>query len=185
MNLLFRIVYAAHANGTHHKLALDALRHLQVHGRATCGSACSWPTPSSTWKAPRRPTTSSRISRTTCCTRATATGAARRRRCSSWYQHLVEALTLQDWPTAVYCAGVLSHYYTDPLHPFHTAQSEAENNIHRAAEWSISQAYDELARARRARFRQHRRGRCRTGPNWLVQLRRARAPRWPTATTRS
>ena len=29
MNLLFRIVYAAHANGTHHKLALDALRHLQ------------------------------------------------------------------------------------------------------------------------------------------------------------
>src|SRR5262245_38980379 len=30
MNLLFRIVYAAHASGTHHKLALDALRHLQV-----------------------------------------------------------------------------------------------------------------------------------------------------------
>src|SRR5262249_46595325 len=25
MNLLYRIVYAAHANGTHHKLALDAL----------------------------------------------------------------------------------------------------------------------------------------------------------------
>ena len=62
----------------------------------------------------------------------------------SWYQHLVEALAQQDWPTAVYCAGVLSHYYTDPLHPFHTAQSEAENNIHRAVEWSISKAYDEL-----------------------------------------
>jgi hypothetical protein len=29
MSLLFRIVYAAHANGTHHKLALDALRHLE------------------------------------------------------------------------------------------------------------------------------------------------------------
>ncbi len=29
MNLLFRIVYAAHASGTHHKLALDALRHLR------------------------------------------------------------------------------------------------------------------------------------------------------------
>ena len=29
MNLLFRIVYAAHASGTHHKLALDALRHLK------------------------------------------------------------------------------------------------------------------------------------------------------------
>ena len=28
MNLLFHIVYAGHASGTHHKLALDALRHL-------------------------------------------------------------------------------------------------------------------------------------------------------------
>ena len=30
MHLLFRIVYAAHANGTHHKLALDALRFLRA-----------------------------------------------------------------------------------------------------------------------------------------------------------
>ena len=29
MNLLFKVVYAAHANGTHHKLALDALRYLE------------------------------------------------------------------------------------------------------------------------------------------------------------
>ena len=29
MNLLFRIVYAAHANGTHHKLALNALLNLR------------------------------------------------------------------------------------------------------------------------------------------------------------
>ncbi len=32
MSLLFRIVYAAHANGTHHKLALDALNELSVEG---------------------------------------------------------------------------------------------------------------------------------------------------------
>ena len=36
----------------------------------------------------------------------------------------------------------MSHYYTDPIHPFHTAQSSAENNIHRAVEWSISKSYD-------------------------------------------
>ena len=29
MGLLYRIVYAAHANGTHHKLALDALARVQ------------------------------------------------------------------------------------------------------------------------------------------------------------
>ena len=28
MSLLFRIIYAAHAKGTHHKLALDALKQL-------------------------------------------------------------------------------------------------------------------------------------------------------------
>src|SRR5262245_48213167 len=62
----------------------------------------------------------------------------------SWYQHLIEALAEMDWQTAVYCAGVLSHYYTDPLHPFQTAQSEAKNNIHRAVEWSIYRSYDRL-----------------------------------------
>ena len=36
MNLLYRIVYAAHATGTHHKLALDALRHLK------CTDADRW-----------------------------------------------------------------------------------------------------------------------------------------------
>ncbi len=46
---------------------------------------------------------------------------------------------------------MLSHYYTDPIQPFHTAQSEAENAIHRACEWSISRAYDELAKAGRER----------------------------------
>ena len=62
----------------------------------------------------------------------------------SWYQHLIEALAEMDWQTAVYCAGVLSHYYTDPLHPLQTAQSEAKNNIHRAVEWSIYRSYDRL-----------------------------------------
>ena len=87
----------------------------------------------------------------------------------SWYNHLVEALAQQDWPTAVYCAGVLSHYYTDPLHPFHTAQSEAENNIHRAVEWSISKAYDELRALGEVEF-PNIDVELPPGPNWLAQL---------------
>ena len=58
--------------------------------------------------------------------------------------HLVAALKAGQWSEAVWCAGVLSHYATDPVHPFHTAQSEAENAIHRAAEWSINRSYDSL-----------------------------------------
>ncbi|MEL7049358.1 MAG: DUF4332 domain-containing protein, partial [Pseudomonadota bacterium] len=30
MSLLFKVIYAVHANGTHHKLALDALNDLEV-----------------------------------------------------------------------------------------------------------------------------------------------------------
>ena len=87
----------------------------------------------------------------------------------SWYHHLVEALVVQDWPTAVYCAGVLSHYYADPLQPFHTAQSEAENNIHRAAEWSISKTYDELYELGMRDFADMT-VELPSDPNWLVQL---------------
>ena len=36
MSLLFRVIYAAHASSTHHKLALDALEHLD------CPYASRW-----------------------------------------------------------------------------------------------------------------------------------------------
>ena len=54
----------------------------------------------------------------------------------AWYGKTVAALKASDWDGAVYAAGVLSHYVTDPVQPFHTGQSEAENSIHRAFEWS-------------------------------------------------
>ena len=143
MNLLFRIVYAAHASGTHHKLALDALRHLNgmdvdMWQRLFLQHAKLYLEGS---KAPDNEFKD--FKNHVLHTRDGYWGGAPEK-VRSWYNHLVEALAQQDWPTAVYCAGVLSHYYTDPLQPLHTAQSEAENNIHRAVEWSISKAYDEL-----------------------------------------
>ena len=143
MNLLFRIVYAAHANGTHHKLALDALRQLKgmdadLWQKMFLANAKVYLEGS---KAPDNDFKD--FKNHVLHTRDGYWGGAPEK-VRSWYGHLVEALSLQDWPTSAYCAGVLSHYYTDPLQPFHTAQSEAENNIHRAAEWSISRAYDEL-----------------------------------------
>jgi hypothetical protein len=145
MNLLFRIVYAAHAKGTHHKLALDALRNL------TCTDHEAWQRlflahAKLYLEGSKAPDVEFKdFKNHVLHTRDGFWGGAPRK-VASWYQHLVEALSLQDWTTSVYCAGVLSHYYTDPLQPFHTAQSEAENNIHRAAEWSISRSYDELYR---------------------------------------
>ena len=169
MNLLFHIVYAAHATGTHHKLALDALRHLK------CMDADMWQrlflqhaklylegskAPDNEFKD---------FKNHVLHTRDGYWGGAPEK-VRSWYHHLVEALAQEDWPTAVYCAGVLSHYYTDPLQPFHTAQSEAENNIHRAVEWSISKAYDELRALGEVEFA-NMDVELPPGPNWLAQLR--------------
>jgi hypothetical protein len=53
-------------------------------------------------------------------------------------------LRAKKWSDAIYAAGVLSHYYTDPIQPYHTGQCEAEGVVHRAAEWSIACAYRDL-----------------------------------------
>lgn len=143
MDLLFHIVSAAYAKGTHHKLALDAidqlrgpdtqrwqrlfLKHAQLYFE---GSKA----PDDEFKDFKNHVLHPRDNYWG--------GAPDKAR--SWYRNLIEALEAQSWSTAVYCAGVLSHYYTDPLQPFHTGQSEAENNIHRAAEWSISKSYETL-----------------------------------------
>lgn len=168
MHLIFHIVYAAHANGTHHKLALDALRHL------SCTDSDYWQrvflahaglylegakAPDDEFKD---------FQNHVLHTRDGFWGGAPEK-VRSWYHHVVEALGAEDWPTAVYCAGVLSHYFMDPLQPFHTAQSEAENNIHRAAERSIAQSYGALYDLGLRQFGDMR-VELDGDPNWLVEL---------------
>jgi hypothetical protein len=143
MNTLFRVLYAAHAKGTHHKLALDGLRHLSgphaeawrrvflKHAELLMIGAKA---PDDEFKD---------FTNHVLHPRDNFWGGAPVK-ARNWYSHLVVSLRQSDWPTAAYAAGVLSHYLTDPLHPFHTGQSAAENNIHRAVEWSISRAYDTL-----------------------------------------
>ncbi len=168
MHLLFHIVYATHANGTHHKLALDALRHLKgtdadywqrvflAHAKLYLEGAEA---PDEQFKD---------FENHVLHTRDGLWGGAPEK-VRSWYHHVVDALAVEDWPTAVYCAGVLSHYHTDPLQPFHTAQSEAENNIHRAVEWSIARSYGTL-RDLGLREAGDMRIELGDGPNWLVEL---------------
>ena len=61
-----------------------------------------------------------------------------------WYGKAVEALREKKWSKAAYALGVLTHYYADPIQPFHTAQSEEEGAIHRAVEWSIAKSRDTI-----------------------------------------
>jgi len=39
-----------------------------------------------------------------------------------WYSRLSDALHRREWPEAVFAAGVLSHYFSDPFMPLHTAR---------------------------------------------------------------
>jgi predicted flap endonuclease-1-like 5' DNA nuclease len=151
MSVLFRIVYAAHANGTHHKLALDALYHL---GR---GDAEAWrrvflkhvgrylqgsKAPDDTFKD---------FKNHVLHVGDTYWGGAPEK-AAEWYGKTVAALRAGQWDEAAYSAGVLSHYYTDPVMPFHTGQTEAENAIHRGCEWSINRSYNALRRDAEAAY---------------------------------
>ena len=151
MSALFRIVYAAHANGTHHKLALDALSHL------TRRDGGDWQRlflkhVALYLEGSKAPDKSFKDFKNHVLHVADDYWGGAPEKVEAWYGHTVTALREARWADAVYAAGVLSHYYTDPIHPFHTGQTEAENSIHRAVEWSISRSYDALKAIGDARF---------------------------------
>ena len=146
MSLLYAVLYAAHARGTHHKLALDALRRLDrpdterwqrlflKHAEPFMTGAKA---PDDVFKDFKNHVLHPRDGYW-----GGAPAAAR-----AWYEKTVVALKAADWPEAAYAAGVLSHYVTDPVQPFHTGQSEAESSIHRAFEWSTAKSYAALVAA--------------------------------------
>ena len=67
-----------------------------------------------------------------------------RGKAAEWYAVAVDLLRRKRWSDAAWALGVLSHYYADPIQPFHTGQTEAEGVIHRAVEWSIAKSRPEI-----------------------------------------
>lgn len=165
MSLLFRIVYAAHANGTHHKIALDALTHLS-HAESEAWQRVFLKHADLYLEGSKAPDTEFKDFKNHVLHVRDGFWGGAPEKAESWYAHLVDALGRKDWPQAAYTAGVLSHYYSDPLMPFHTAQSEAENAIHRAAEWSINRSYDRLYAEGREKFQSLTLGKP-ADPHWL------------------
>ena len=53
-------------------------------------------------------------------------------------------LAARNWKEAAYSLGVLSHYFTDPFMPLHTAQSPRETIFHRPLEWSVCCSYQSI-----------------------------------------
>lgn len=152
MSLLFKILYATHASGTHHKLALDALRFLSVENGEDWRRLFLKHAPRYIEASKEPDKRFKDFKNHVLHVRENNWGGAADK-CREWYDDFVATLIAEKWEDAIYSAGVLSHYYTDPIMPFHTAQSEAESQIHRAVEWSIAKSYDQLWRQGEQEFK--------------------------------
>lgn len=143
MSLLFRVLHANKCTSTHHKLAMDALLQLEsIH-------AAQWQNlfiknVEIYLDGSKAPDTKFKDFRNHVLHVNDNYWGGAVVKAEEWYQRLCEFLREEDWPRAVYAAGVMSHYITDPFMPLHTAQSEAEGAVHRAAEWSVTKSYDSL-----------------------------------------
>jgi hypothetical protein len=143
MSLLFNVVVAGHARGTHHRIVLDSLLQFR-RSDAVMWQELLLSEYSSLLAGSKAPDDDFRDFRNHVLHVnenfwGGAVGAA-----EYWYGQLVDHLRAEEWKEASWSYGVLSHYYSDPLMPLHTAQSESEGAVHRAAEWSVSRSYDRI-----------------------------------------
>lgn len=145
MSLALAIVKASRASSTHHKLALDALAHLQ------CENAQRWRDVflvhhEAYLEGAKAPDAQFKDFVNHVCHVGDGYWGGAPKAARAWKDRAVALFAAGEWSQGVYAAGVMSHYYVDPLQPFHTAQSEAEGAIHRAVEWSFNKAYEEMKR---------------------------------------
>jgi Zinc dependent phospholipase C len=173
MALVLTLLRAAHARGTHHFLALDALDKLAAPS-------------ADTWQrlfykhiaffvdGAKAPDTAFKDFKNHVLHPRDGFWGGAPEQAETGYSELVTALRKQDWPAAAYNAGVLSHYCTDPCMPLHTHQTVAESNIHAALEWTVSKTYARLLDMGAAQTAAPR-PIATASPSWLGDLLRAAA----------
>ena len=143
MSLLFNVLFANECTSTHHKLALDALRHLEDEDAALWRNLFLYYF-DAYLDGSKAPDKKFKDFRNHVLHVQDDYWGGACKKADEWYLQTVRHLKQGAWSKAVYAAGVLSHYFTDPFMPFHSGQSEEETQIHRAVEWSITKSYDEL-----------------------------------------
>lgn len=143
MSALHRILRATHCCSTHHYFAIDALPMVQTaagrrlvslllrHHRRYLSGATD-------------PDTRFRDFQNHVVHVSDGYWGGAPRVAHQWYDRMQRHLRENRFSDAAHAAGVLSHYFTDPLQPLHTQQCERERVLHRPIEWSIVNAYDEI-----------------------------------------
>lgn len=143
MNLLELVITAHRCRSTHHFLAIDALSLLQgKHSDRWYNLSLRYH--ESLLKGAKAPDTTFKDFKNHVLHVGDGEWGGARDAAMEWYGKAVEALRREKWSDAMYALGVMTHYYADPIQPFHTAQSEEEGAIHRAMEWSIAKSRDKI-----------------------------------------
>lgn len=173
MALVLTLLRAAHARGTHHYLALDALDGLAAPS-ADAWRRLFYKHIAFYVDGAKAPDTAFKDFKNHVLHPRDGFWGGAPEQAETWYGELVAALQKQDWPAAAYNAGVLSHYCTDPCMPLHTHQTTAESNIHAALEWTVSKSYARLI-AIGATFQDTTRPAASTSAGWLGDLLRSAA----------
>ncbi len=169
MSVLQNVLFAHRSTSTHHKLVLDALRHLRrddaeawrplflKQGESLLAGSTA---PDDQFKDYRNHVVHVREK----CWGGAVEAA------ETWYRHTVDALRAKQWAKAAYAAGVLSHYYADPLMPLHTAQTEEAGIVHRACDRSVFRSYDLLTAILERDLGGYPEVKVSNGPRWLAEL---------------
>lgn len=143
MTLLEIVILAHRCRSTHHYIAIDALQLLQAD------QASDWKNlllkhHVQLLKGAKAPDAEFKDFKNHVLHVNDGEWGGARNAAMEWYGKAVEALRLKKWDKAAYALGVLTHYYADPIQPFHTGQTEEEGAIHRALEWSIAKSRDTI-----------------------------------------
>jgi hypothetical protein len=166
----YALIFKHRARSTHHKIALSALLHLKANG-ATAWRDAFLSEADAYLKGAKAPDDVFRDSMNQVLHVRDGYWGGAPQAAESWYAQLVERLRQRAWTQAAFAAGVLSHYWSDPIQPLHTGQTEAEGPIHRALEQSIAKSWDAII----ARIAALPDVSAAGGPGWLAQMVRAGA----------
>ncbi len=174
MSLLLNVIFASHARSTHHKLALDALKHLQ------CDEAAQWTDlilsqHAAYLEGAKAPDDDFKDFKNHVLHVKENFWGGAVASTENWYGTLIDHLRSSEWKDAAYAAGVLSHYYSDPQMPFHTGQTESEGAVHRAAEWSVTKSYEKLRTILEQELGGYPRVNTSAAENWLEEMVKAGA----------
>ncbi|KDA00655.1 hypothetical protein HPO_01460 [Hyphomonas polymorpha PS728] len=143
MTLLERVIRAHRCRSTHHFIAFDALSLIEGP-EAEGWKSLMLVHHEQLLKGAKAPDDTFRDFKNHVLHVGEGEWGGARAKAAEWYAVAVDLLRRKRWSDAAWALGVLSHYYADPIQPFHTGQTEAEGVIHRAVEWSIAKSRPEI-----------------------------------------